>query len=98
MATCAEMKDAIFDFMDGMYQKIDALYNSNGFRFCHVDGMTLYAYLSGRFLDESISQCFRVVIDVQTFCSRSESVYPYPDGEYWTIEELEKYLAWREKQ
>lgn len=98
MATCAEMKDEIFDFMDGMYQKIDSLYNSNGFRFRHVDGITLYAYLSGRFPDDSISKCFTVVQDVQKFCSRPESVYPYPDGEYWTIGELEKYIAWRDRK
>ena len=97
MATCAEMKDALFDFMDGMYSKIGTLCNSNGFRYRHVDGMTLYAYLSGRFPDESISKCFTVVQDVREFCVSSESAYPYPDGEYWTIEELERYTAWRKR-
>lgn len=97
MATCAEMKDEIFDLMDRVYSKIDNLYNSNGFRCRHVDGMALYAYLSGRFPDESISKCFTVVRDVQEFCSSPESVYPYPDGEYWTIEELERYTVWRER-
>ena len=98
MATYAQMKDDIFVFMDDTYSRIESVYNPRGFRNRHIDGMTIYAYLSGRFPDESISKCYTVVSDVQDFCMRPESVYPFPDGEYWTVSEVERYLEWRDRE
>lgn len=98
MATLAEMKDSIFDFMDDIYSGIGTLYNSRGFRNRHIDGMSIYSYLSGRYPDEPISKCFEVVRDVQQFCSHPASVYPYPDGEEWTVSELERYLERKERK
>ena len=98
MATFVQMKDSIFEFMDSTYSRITSVYNHRGFRERHIDGMTLYAYLAERFPNETISRCHTVVSDIMDFCLSLESVYPFPDGEYWTIGELEKYVAWRGEQ
>lgn len=96
MATYSEMMDAILDFMDETYRNINTLYNSRGYRYRHIDVREIYAFLAGRFPDESIRKCFDLMQDLYDFCSQKTSVYPYPDGEYWTAEELDKYTAWRD--
>ena len=98
MATFAEMWDAVLEFMVETYGDISTLYNSAGYHNRHIDTDTIYAYLSGRFPDAPMSRCFRVVQEICSFCNSMESVYPYPDGEYWTIGELEKYVAWRDNR
>ena len=98
MATSTEMEKDILNFMNDSYRKIESVYNPRCYHNRHLDCETLYAYLSGRFPDEPISKCYHVVCAVQKVCSSDRSVYPYPDGEYWTAEEVEKYVAWREQQ
>lgn len=98
MGTLTEMKKGILDFMDKAYLEVVSVYNPRGYRNRHMDCEMLYAYLSGRFPDEPMKKCFDAVSAIQKFCAREKSVYPYPDGEYWTAEEVEKYISWRSEK
>lgn len=69
MAAFAEkfMFDAVLKFMRESYGDISTLYNSAGYHNRHIDGMVIYAYLSGRFPYEPMSKCFKVVQDICAF-------------------------------
>lgn len=97
MATHMEMWSSLVNFMNERYRNISSLFNSDGYRIRHITMNELYAYLAGRYPDESISRCYSVVRDICDYCSKLSVVYPYPDGELWTAGELEKYIGWRDE-
>ena len=82
-------KDHILDMFDMMYKNLK-LGTSR-----HVEIRSIYADLAGRWPDAWMADCFDIVQDICMFCASPESVYPYPDGEKWTEEEIARYHRWQ---
>lgn len=84
-----EALDSVMGMFDNMYKNL-TLGRSR-----HVEIRNIYAHLAGRFPDACMADCFNVVQDVCMFCASSYSVYPYPDGEKWTEEEIARFHRWQ---
>ena len=85
-------KNDVLDFMDSMYKNVG---KKSDVPFRHLEIRSIYAYLSRRYPSAYMEDCFQLVQDLCEFCGSDESVFPYPDGDYWTDSEVEKYVSWR---
>lgn len=81
--------DAVLEMFDTMYA------NLIPGRSRHAEIRNIYAILAGYDPDARMADCFQLVQDICQFCSYPESVYPYPDGEKWTEEEIARFHRWQ---
>lgn len=82
-------KDSVLDLFDTLYKHLIPGESR------HAEIRNIYAYLAGYYPDARMADCFELVQDICQFCSSSESVYPYPDGEKWTEEEIARFHRWQ---
>lgn len=82
-------KDHILDMFDMLYKNLKLGISR------HVEIRSIYASLAGRWPDARMADCFDLVLDICMFCASADSVYPYPDGEKWTEEEIARFHRWQ---
>lgn len=81
--------DSVLDLFDALYKNLTPGVSR------HAEIREIYAHLAGYDPDARMADCFWLVQDICQFCSSPESVYPYPDGEKWTEEEIARFHRWQ---
>lgn len=89
MLSFSEAKDAVLDMFDSLYKNLTPGVSR------HAEIREIYAHLAGYDPDAPMAECFWLVQYICQFCSSPDSIYPYPDGEKWTKEEIARFHRWQ---